>query len=526
MKPIRVRGTAALPAVLLSLVLAAEASAIFVFNAAQSSITITHDAEDGVAGATGVNERTLVIPGGSIPTGTAPGALLTFDVMDQVGGDGESPAQYGMGQFTTPNVASMTIFSGSFVRQDEVETDPTMQMQGNSTVQADFTFVWDSSGLTGPPLIRDFNVPLSATITGTGTAGLIAENITWQADLNGAAAGGVITVAPTFNGSVTFTGPGEGLTSTQTGLLSAPRVLLLNGSAPLALPSGAQLIMSGTLRFFSDGNSPAELGPMLGGPAYTDAVLADNPRRFYTMDETVPGAPVQDFGSDGVDGNVLNPMNLEQGAPAPSVLHGSAYRFFGPNSADINAPPVLNGGFDTNPFTLEAWVRLDDFLFDNDMGDGSEMDQKFLGPPGTGNGLGLNSQEIILFGQTDMRKSANVMLDEFMHIVGVSYGDGTAELFLNGESLGAMSYDPASQIHARIGDSLLGILDSVAIYDYALSPERILAHFDVGKDDPSLVPLIGFSADPTFALVPEPASAVLLLGAIGGLTLRRRRRAA
>ncbi len=109
-------------------------------------------------------------------------------------------------------------------------------------------------------------------------------------------------------------------------------------------------------------------------------------------------------------------------------------------------------------------------------------------------------------------------LNTWYHLAGTWYWDGASDyqqyLYLNGEQVdsGTYSITPAStgSDAAYIGRSPYqqryfdGVIDEVRLYDRALTPEEVLQNYH--------------------AIVPEPASLLLLGAALGCLLLRRGRR--
>ncbi|MCH8044121.1 MAG: PEP-CTERM sorting domain-containing protein [Planctomycetes bacterium] len=112
------------------------------------------------------------------------------------------------------------------------------------------------------------------------------------------------------------------------------------------------------------------------------------------------------------------------------------------------------------------------------------------------------------------------MNDEWAHLVGTYDGD-TQRFYINGQEVGnalvGQGFGPNDAEPLRIGGGATegngnfffeGDIDEVAVYDTALSPERVLAHYEAGINP-----------------IPEPSTLVLsFLGLMGLLAARRRRK--
>ncbi|MCA6102789.1 LamG domain-containing protein [Bradyrhizobium australafricanum] len=89
--------------------------------------------------------------------------------------------------------------------------------------------------------------------------------------------------------------------------------------------------------------------------AYRAAVLADNPKIYYTFDE-VSGTTVTDAGSAGLNGTYLGTPVLGLPGATADGRYGVCFN----NSADaVSIPASTNFDFAGGDFTYEAWVKFD-----------------------------------------------------------------------------------------------------------------------------------------------------------------------
>ena len=225
--------------------------------------------------------------------------------------------------------------------------------------------------------------------------------------------------------------------------------------------------------------------------SYESEVLADSPTAWYRLEETSGDVASDNAGTN--DGTVFG-ADLT-GTTGLSQL-GSAATFDGVDDhIQIPTHVAMNPAA---PFSVEFWMNAAGWG-QNDLGrpvssiNSGETDgwDFYLNRnPGRisfnlGDGTG---QDIITF--------EGISLDALYHIVGTH--DGTdARLYING-SLGAgptaRGYSAqdsvASQIGRRAYDAARwfdGVVDEVAVYDQALSPTRISAHYDAAfaSEDPA-----------------------------------------
>jgi hypothetical protein len=93
-----------------------------------------------------------------------------------------------------------------------------------------------------------------------------------------------------------------------------------------------------------------------------------------------------------------------------------------------------------------------------------------------------------LLGGPNFVPSFNLSVGTTYYIVGVSDGAGTGYLYVNGSLVSSGPYasvEPYRNVaHIAIasdGSSRFnGVIDEVAVYNYALSSERISVHYEVG----------------------------------------------
>ncbi len=207
--------------------------------------------------------------------------------------------------------------------------------------------------------------------------------------------------------------------------------------------------------------------PLVDGPAYRAAVSADDPMAWWHLDDT--GANAVDAAGGGHTGAYVS--NMEHALTTPLSDGGSAFfhhQFPNPAAAVEFAPIVLRGDF-----TIETWVYFCHWA-DGDPIIGSNDSTASWG---FGEGeVNVNDgvQEIYGTGK-------DVISGVWQHYV-LTRADGAPRIYLNGaldgadDSTGWTRDFPVSELGASIVGAYLGYLDEVAIYDHALSAERIAVH--------------------------------------------------
>lgn len=248
------------------------------------------------------------------------------------------------------------------------------------------------------------------------------------------------------------------------------------------------------------------------GDLYQLEVMADNPIAYYTFDDASTAGPAANlgFGGAALQGSYGDAASLAGGISGTALsLNTESGSWV--DVADTADALAFRG---SAAFTLEAWV--------NTTG-GSNAWARILDRGNSANAGNLwtlignaNSSGNVLF----ERKGAGAInhLDvslndgQWHHVVG-TYDGAEMNLYIDGNHVGAiegglMGGNLNDLQVLRIGanpngaERFNGLIDEVAIYDAALSADRIAAHYA--------------------AAIPEPAS--LLCMSAGVLALLRRRR--
>lgn len=205
--------------------------------------------------------------------------------------------------------------------------------------------------------------------------------------------------------------------------------------------------------------------------AYAAAVLDDDPLAYWRFEEE-GGRSVADS-AGGEDGELVVDATLGQ----PGFIDGSrAVLLFGGEDW-VDVPDLQLSG----DFTIEGWLRF--------CGENIGNADVFVGQAGLGADINFWLWRMRLWtGDVDaVEASRMVSRDGWMHIAATRMGD-QVELFQDGDSVGTGESDSVFPIKAigsgslqELEGSLEGWLDEIAIYDHALSAERIAERAAFGK---------------------------------------------
>lgn len=231
------------------------------------------------------------------------------------------------------------------------------------------------------------------------------------------------------------------------------------------------------------GGAGADAAAGSGGSAYAAAVLADHPVLYYRLGDANPPVAVDSSGN-GHNGTY---MGVTLGVPgAIAGDPDTAASFDG--SGTVQGPNLF--GFDPNKaFSVEAWVKRED---STNTDDGILGKVQFDQTTNTYLGWFLYSTPT----STTFRRVLNVTgpgvaQNAFTYVV-ATYDTVNATLYINGKQVATrVISDPvgAHSLPFTIGAfdnwaGFVGVIDEVAIYDYALPASRVLVHYKIGKGLP------------------------------------------
>ena len=259
---------------------------------------------------------------------------------------------------------------------------------------------------------------------------------------------------------------------------------------------------------------------------YVSEVLADNPLVYLRFEETA-GVNAQNGGSSGAthDGTYLGGFTQGQVGAITGNSSNNAVRLDGSSGrVGINSvvPSTL---FSDNSYSVEVWFNQDILAQSEDIVAG-------VNPTGGQHGILLETNPGATLrylhrspsgnsGGQDIRPSAQTYAAQgWHHLVAVDDG-GVMKLYLDGvldtgPNVSSAINFPVDFVLGRLqpgnsARSFDGLIDEFAVYDQALSQERVLEHFRAAE----IVPAAG---------TPEPSTFILAVLGLPFVLVRRRRR--
>ena len=219
---------------------------------------------------------------------------------------------------------------------------------------------------------------------------------------------------------------------------------------------------------------------------YSAAVLADNPIGYWRFEE-VAGSAIDSSGNsrDGTYMNGVTPGLF----PGPVGIGGTAAAFDG--STGFVDLPGSWGGVGMTELTLEAWVNTADpptgdfqaIIAGHDPNSFAHFQLHNVGSTGPYTDVGFISAPIPAATPTGV----------WRHVV-MTAKSGETKVYVDGAQIGATvptafsNIAESSNVDIGIGHVgtrwFSGLMDEVAIYDTALSEERVLAHLVAGGGTP------------------------------------------
>jgi len=217
-----------------------------------------------------------------------------------------------------------------------------------------------------------------------------------------------------------------------------------------------------------------------GAPdAYAVEVLADEPVGWWRLGDAVTPVAL-DSGPDGYVGTYMGGVVL--GQPGIVATDSAAHFDGSSNTMMILEQDVLDFA-NQDEMTVEVWfLQIGDggFIAGKLMHDGAFHGYMVATDP---NGPGVRFDR---HGGGTM-KGGDVLEGEWNHVVG-TFDGVTARLYFNGEEVNSkvqsgpvLDHDvPFSVAAGATWGRLDGVIDEAALYDYALPPGRVSAHYEAG----------------------------------------------
>ena len=225
---------------------------------------------------------------------------------------------------------------------------------------------------------------------------------------------------------------------------------------------------------------------------YYETVMVDSPVAYWRLGESSGTAVVNEVGSG--NGTYYGVTLNQSGALASDS--NTAISFDGTN--DYVALPTMSPLSDT--FSYEMWFRTT--WVTTDTGNRQYLNTRQQDPSSAATYTFIERQGGLIAGditefqyyigsgeRESLTSNVKVLANTWYHFVCV--GDGTgAQMYLNGVEVASSTNAPVStavsehllgwRSDAQGDDWFGGLIDEYSVYDYALSPNRIEAHYNAG----------------------------------------------
>lgn len=238
-----------------------------------------------------------------------------------------------------------------------------------------------------------------------------------------------------------------------------------------------------TVSAYNDVGESAQSAAVVATPAvvltYSDVVLADAPLAYYRLGEP-SGTTAVDASANGNDGTYHN-MALG----TPGLLAGDADSAITGNGSNsyVDSPLALNPA--SGPFSVELWLKPASFANTRNIvgqRDGTGTGHSVLWAHQTTGVLAAT-----LGGGVEYDSGAALAVGNVYHVV-FTFDSGTYTFYVNGVAAGsgAATVDPATGgwvigASKNLVNGPAGVMDEVAIYDKALTPEQVANHYTAGS---------------------------------------------
>jgi hypothetical protein len=269
---------------------------------------------------------------------------------------------------------------------------------------------------------------------------------------------------------------------------------LVDGGAPIVMEAGAEAA-SDARSDVGATDAPVEARPPGDGGClasdYVSSVLADHPLAYWRLDEDA-GTTATDV-TGAFDGVYRNGVTLG----VPGILPGDTAASFDGDGGYVNVGAHLAFFYEA-PFSVEAWVRptrIDGAFRGVVSNESPSISQRFgyllyvERPPDAGV---LSGFERWNGGMSNPTAAAGVVAQgAWTHLVGTFEGTSGHEVFyVNGSPVNAYTGPPIQIVttgvfvigalnSAMTPTFFAGTIDEVAVYDHALTPRCVEAHYNL-----------------------------------------------
>ncbi|WP_424099030.1 filamentous hemagglutinin N-terminal domain-containing protein [Moorena producens] len=335
---------------------------------------------------------------------------------------------------------------------------------------------------------------VDSSTAGAGNAGPITIS-TNQLTLRDRGEISAATSGPGNAGNISVTEADSVVLTNDSNILSEVRATSSGNGGKIEIWTDSLSLTNGsTIATRTEGFNPVRLVqqvPQESETTYNQAVLGDNPIVYWSLDET-SGSTAFNATGNGFNGTY---EGVTQGVPG---ISGTAGEFNGKKDTAVDIGTVRSGSdldISNQSFTVEAWIKP------NEIGKSQSyfgIHNEDQGTNDKGNSLyfRLTNQASVRFGDfpNDLETPDDIIeVDNWYHIV-ASYDktSGNNTIFVNGREINRNDQGAFKGLDPRIlignwtkshnlNQPFNGVIDEVAVYNTALSPETVAQHYLIGQ---------------------------------------------